>query len=91
VQQKAAEKLVRGEGHHPFLVAVSVVSPPESHFPVLECNQPMIGDCNSVGITPKILQHVLRASEGLPGINNPLLTPQLPQERAKALRFTKTV
>src|SRR5438874_1415899 len=67
--------------------SVSIVSPPESHFAVLECNQPMVGDCNPVCVAPQILQHIIRASKGLLRIDNPLLTPELPQERAKALRF----
>jgi hypothetical protein len=91
VEQKTAEELVSGKGHFPLLVAAGVVSPPEGHLPVLECNQPMIRDCNPVGVASKILQRIFRASEGLLRINNPLLTPELAQERAKALRFTKTV
>src|SRR5215471_5319464 len=83
MQQAAAQKLVRGDRHLPFLVAVRVVLPSKGDRLAIKRNQPVIGDGHSMRVPGQILQQVMGAAERGFGIDNPFLLTNRPQEGKK--------
>src|SRR5262249_49704337 len=59
MQQEAAQKLVRGDRHLPFLVAVRVVLPSKGDRLAIKRNQPVMGDGHSMRVPGQILQQVM--------------------------------
>ena len=74
VEQKPAQEFLRGDGHGSLFVTASVIPPTEPDVVVIEGNEPMVGDGDSVGIAPEVADHLLGSTEGWFGINNPVLT-----------------
>src|SRR5215472_12868994 len=83
MQQEAAQKLVRGDRHLAFLVAVRVVLPSKGDRLAIKRNQPVIGDGHSMRVPGQILQQVMGAAERGFGIDNPFLLTNRPQEGKK--------
>ncbi len=63
MQEKAAQELIGGNGHLPFLIAVYVILPAEGHVFAVKAQQPMVADCNAMGIASEIVQDVFRSAE----------------------------
>ena len=89
-EQKAPQELVCTDGHRSGVITPRVVLPPECHLAILESNEPVIGDCNTMRISGKVLQDVPRAFEGPLCINDPLMPEELPQETAEQFRIGET-
>jgi hypothetical protein len=51
VQEEAAQELGGEQSHHPLFAAVSIVLPTKSDAFAIECEEPMIGDGDSVRIS----------------------------------------
>lgn len=71
VQQKAPQELVGADGHGPLLIAMGVILPPERDLPVLESNQSVVGDGDTMRILSKVMQYVFRSAEGPFRIHDP--------------------
>lgn len=54
MQEESAQELFHGQRHHPFLVLVRGIAPPESNAAIVERNEPVIGDRNAMGIAAEI-------------------------------------
>ena len=76
MKQETAQELVNWQSHDLLPVAVSGISPSESNLSVSEGKQSVVGDGNAVGVSAEIAQHVLRATEGRLGIDDPVVTEQ---------------
>ena len=74
MKQEPPDELIRRDGHRFCLVAARVVPPTESDMIVVECNEPMVGDCHAVRVSAEITDDLLGAAECRLGINNPVLT-----------------
>src|SRR3974390_2948616 len=77
-QQKAADKLVRVKPHRlPTARTVdAIVLPPERDAGVVGCDEAAVRDGDTVGLTGKIAQHLLRSRERRLAIDDPLDAPQ---------------
>src|SRR5216683_7359776 len=73
VLDKAAQELLRGEGHGALLAAVRVVLPAEGYLGVGDREQAMVGDGDAMDVTSQIVQHMLGSAEGWLGIDDPVL------------------
>jgi hypothetical protein len=62
VQQEATEELVCVQAHQLPLVAVCGIAPTEVDVVIAQCNESVVGDCDTMGIGAEIAQDVLGAS-----------------------------
>ncbi len=76
VEQEAAQELFDRQGHEPFLVAVSGVSPAEGNVSGGESNQPVVGDGDAAGVCAEVAQRVFRPTKGPFGVDDPVLAEQ---------------
>ena len=74
VKEEAAQELIDGQIHEPFLVAVSGVAPAKGYVALGESNQPAVGDGDAMGVGAEIAQHMFRSSERSFGVDNPVVT-----------------
>jgi len=79
MEQEAAQELIDRESHPSLLVAMSGISPAESHATVVESDEPVVGDGNPVGVVAEITQGMFRAAERWFGVDDPLMTEQQPE------------
>src|SRR5260370_29713826 len=73
VDEKAAQELIRGNGHDLLLAAVGVVSPAEGDAIALKGHETMVGDGDAVGIAGQVVENILGAAERWLGIDHPVL------------------
>ena len=78
MQQEAAHKLHRIQGHGLFLVAVCGIPPAKSDLTVLEAKQSPVGDGDAVSVMGQVLNHMLRARKGLLGVDDPVFIFERP-------------
>lgn len=76
VKQKATDELNRIEAHHLDAVVVSGVAPLKTHLPVVQVQEPAIGEGNTMSVACQVLEHILRAAERCLGIDDPFLMAQ---------------
>jgi hypothetical protein len=89
VDEEASQELVCRDNHDLLLATASVVLPEEGDALFLERQETMVGDGDAVSVAGQIVENVFRSTEGLLGIDNPLLGEELAQELAEALRSGK--
>ena len=90
VEQEAAQKLFDRQGHEPFPVAVSGVSPAEGDVSVGESNQPVVGDGDAVGVGAEMAQSVFWPTEGRFGVDDPVMAEQESEPGGEGARFSTT-
>jgi hypothetical protein len=73
MQQETAQELFRGHGHLPLLISVGIILPAKGNLVVLERYQAVVGDGHAMGVASEITQHMMRATEGRLGIDDPVL------------------
>jgi len=79
VEQEAAQELFDSQGHESLLVAVGGISPSEGDVATGERDQPAVGDGDAMSVCAEITQHMFRTSEGLLGVDDPVVAEQYPQ------------
>ena len=79
MEQEAAQELIDGQGHEPFLGAVGGVAPAEGDVARGESDQPAVGNGDAMGVGAEIAQHMFRSSEWLLGVDDPVVAKQHPQ------------
>jgi hypothetical protein len=72
MQQEAAHKLQSIQGHDLFLVAVCRIPPAKSNLTVFEAQNSTVRDGYAVSVMSQVLNDMLRAREGLLGIDDPV-------------------
>jgi hypothetical protein len=85
MEQEAAQELIDRESHPSLLVAMSGISPMESHATVTESDEPVVGDGNPVGVIAEITQGMFRAVERSFCVNDPFITERQAGPGAKVL------
>jgi hypothetical protein len=65
------------------------VLPKEGDALLVERYETMVGDGDAVSVAGQIVENVFRSTEGSLGIDDPLLSEELAQEPAEALRSGK--
>ena len=73
VQEKAAQELIRTDGHLALPTAMSIILVAKRDLTVFEGDQAMVGNGNAMRVTSKILKDVLRPAEWPLGIHDPVL------------------
>jgi hypothetical protein len=76
VKQKATDELNRIEAHDLAAVVVSGVVPLKTHLPVVQVQEPTIGEGNAMSVACQVLEHIVRTSERCLGIDDPFLMAQ---------------
>ena len=83
VQQETAQELIDRQSQEAFFVFVSGIPPSECYFSILEANETAIGNCNTMGISAEIAQHLLGPAERRFQIDDPAQGEQLTDETLK--------
>jgi hypothetical protein len=76
VEQEAAQELFDRQGHEPFPVAVSGVSPAKSYVALGKSDQSVVGNGDTMGVSAEIAQHMFWPAEGRFGVDDPVVTEQ---------------
>ena len=79
MEQEAAQELLDSQSHEPLLVAVRGIAPAEGDVAIGESDQPGVGDGDAMSVCAEIAQHMFRSSEGLLGVDDPVVAEQHPQ------------
>jgi hypothetical protein len=85
VEQKTPDELACIKRHHlvAFGAVAAIVLVAEGDAPLVEADQPRVGDGDAVGLARQIGQHRLGACEGGLGVDEPILPAQGCQEAGK--------
>jgi hypothetical protein len=62
MEEISSEKLDPVDVHRALTIPLSVVLPSEGNFPIVDGHQPLVGDGDPVGVTRKVLEHLLGTS-----------------------------
>ena len=73
MQQEPSDKLIGLEGHGFWVVMVGIISPEEGNLAVLEGENTIVADGDSVSISAEVLKDPPGAIEGRFAIDDPLL------------------
>jgi len=68
---------------------VSGVAPTKGDLAAVEGNQSVVGDSYAVGVTAEVVEHILRATEGWFGVDDPVFSKQWPEPRGEDLRLSE--
>src|SRR6516165_8893940 len=85
MKQEATQKLIVRGGHQFLPIVVGGVAPAKGDLVVGQRNQAMVGDSNTVSIAAEILEHILRATEGWFGVDNPVFAEERTQPSREEL------
>jgi len=87
VQKEAPQELGGAQGHVALFAAVGVILPTKSDALLVEGQQAMIGNGHAMGVATEIAQHLHGTTEGLLGIDDPVVTVQAAEEFCELLRI----
>ena len=87
VQKEAPQELCSAQGHLALLATVGVVLPAEGDVLLVEGQQAMIGNGHAMSVAAEIAQHLQGPTEGLLGIDDPVVTVQAANEFGELLRI----
>src|SRR5450432_2378802 len=79
VLEEEANEFLSRHGHH-LAERVAVVGPPKGDLAVIERQQALVADGDTVSIASEVLQHLGGAAEGRLGINHPFFLSEGSQE-----------
>jgi hypothetical protein len=85
VQKETAQELLGRQSHALFLIAMSVILPEEGDLVVVQGQEAVVADGDTMGVAGQISQHVVWAPKRPLGIDDPLLAKKWPQECVKGL------
>jgi hypothetical protein len=91
VDQESAQELMGRNGHDFLLATMRIIFPAKRHSIILEGNQSMVGDGDTVCIAREIVQNMLGTAEGWLGVDDPVLAKELSKKVLKATWFDKTL
>ena len=83
VQEESAEELRPRERHLALLAPSRIVFPLEGDALAIKRQEPMVGDCNPMGISAQITEYLHRAAKRRLCIHHPILPVQSPKELAE--------
>jgi len=89
MEQEAAQELIDGQSHEPFLVAVRGIAPAEGDVAIAEIDQPGVGEGDAMGVCAEIAQYMFRSSEGPLGVNDPVVAEQYSQPCGEGARMSQ--
>ena len=80
MKQEPADKLLGLEGHGFLAVMVGIIAPEEGNLAILEGEEAIIADGDSVGVSAEVGKNPLGAIEGGFAIDDPLLAVEKPHK-----------
>ena len=83
--EKPWQELLMAEGHHAALAAMSIIFPSKRHVSVCHLYEPMVGDCDAMGVASQIMKYVFRSAEWSLRVDHPILAEQRTQKRGESL------
>ena len=86
MEEETADELVAGQGHGFDAIGVSVITPTETDLALGEVDETVVGECDTVGISPEVGDDLLRSGEGTLGVDHPIVRTQRFEEGGEALR-----
>ena len=88
MQQDAPDELRRGQGHGLLMRGArpAVVGVAEPYLPVVEVEQPLVGDGDPMGVAADVIEHLIGPGEGRFGVDHPLGLPRGLEMVGKTLR-----
>jgi len=86
MKQEATQELMCGNSHELLLAAVGIISPAEGDTIVFKGHESMVGDSYSMGVSRQIVENMFSTAEGRLGVDDPVLSEQLPEEVAECDR-----
>ncbi len=90
VDQESAQKLIGGNGHDLLLAAVRIVFPAKRNSIILEGDESLVRDRDTMGIAREIMQDMFWTAEGWLGVDDPVLLEKLSQKLAEATWLGQT-
>ena len=85
MQEKAADELVRWQGHGLDAIALASVAEGKAPLSVVDIDDPVVGDGHAVGGAPERVEPLLRSCHGLLGIDHPRLVIEGVDDALQAL------
>jgi hypothetical protein len=86
MQQKAADAVMRWQGHGLDAIALTPVATCKAHLATLDIDHAVGGDGHAVGGAPERVEHLPRSCQGPLGRDHPRLVIQGVDEAFQALR-----
>ena len=72
MEEKAADELVGAQRHRLLLGAMAIILPAEAHLAIVDAEQAMIGDGDSMRVAADVVEDLLRSGEGRFGEDDPI-------------------
>lgn len=72
MQQKAANEFVSRYAHELLAIAMPIIFPAKAHRAILDINEPIVEDGNTVRVATDVVEYLIGLSEGRLGVNHPL-------------------
>jgi hypothetical protein len=89
MEQEAAHKLHRIQGHDLLLVAVCRITPAKSNLTVSEAQESTVGDGYAVSVMSQVWNDMLRAGKGLLDVDNPVFIFERPGKSIESSALLK--
>ena len=83
VKQETAKKLISMKRQEPFLVVVSRVSEAERDLLIVEGDQAVIRDGDTMGVGAEIAEHLVGSAERWLAIDHPVVAEELTEKSLK--------
>ena len=91
MKEESSDKLVGLEGHGLLPVMVGIIPPEEGNLAVLEGEEAVITDGDSMGISAEVLKGPLGAMEGRFAVDDLLFPVEMPPEGLEVCRILEMV
>src|SRR5664279_113633 len=85
MKKESSDELVDLQRHHLLLIAIGIITPQKGDLSVLDTEDAIIADGDSVGISAQILKDSLGSIEGRLAIDDPLLMIEASSEYLEVL------
>lgn len=85
VKKKAAQEFGDRNREFPLLVAVCGIPPAKGHLVLLEIDQAMVGNRDTVRVAAQVLQNMVGAGKGWFAVNDPVLTEEWAKKGSESL------
>jgi hypothetical protein len=87
VQKEPSDELLGLERHRLLFILIGIIPPMERNLSVLQLQDTVIADCDSVGISAEILQNTTDTIEGRFTVNYPFFVVEPPPKDFKSPRL----
>ena len=90
MDEKSPDELLGGEGHC-VVSLVPVVLPAETHTTIFDIKQAVVGDGDTVSVSPQVIEHLLRPRERLFCVDDPFGFPDRRQVTLELVSMLKSL